>query len=166
MYGCIHKGCLWYKLTRPLAIKFCPQLIGDAFSDNVSSLEIWSAYKLVCMRDYHFIYMYITFMRETFTSQILMGWMVGYEKDPPKKKVRFAKNVVELSSDTQKDRGVKNNKVVPRQELKESMAMPLNWQVLYKGIIEYRISMQSSNFTWFKINGFFFFFLFYFLKSK
>lgn len=73
--------------------------------------------------------------------------MVGYEKDPPKKKVRFAENVAELLPDTQKNRGVKNNKVVPRKELEESMAMPLNWQVLYKGIKEYRISMQSPNFT-------------------
>uniref|UniRef100_A0A5B7BWS6 Uncharacterized protein n=1 Tax=Davidia involucrata TaxID=16924 RepID=A0A5B7BWS6_DAVIN len=74
--------------------------------------------------------------------------LVGSEKDQPKKKVRFAADVMEPSSDNKEYRKKHLTKPATNVDLiqdpnsradrKLKDTMPLNWQVMYKGIIEYR----------------------------
>ncbi|CAK9160844.1 unnamed protein product [Ilex paraguariensis] len=66
---------------------------------------------------------------------------LGSEKVQPKKKVRFAEDGVELSPENKDSR----KKYVPEHGRSSRVAdekldntMPLNWQVMYKGILQYR----------------------------
>ncbi|KAL2534516.1 hypothetical protein Adt_07867 [Abeliophyllum distichum] len=70
-----------------------------------------------------------------------IGPTTGFAKDETKKKVRFAVDVEETSSDSKASR----TNHLPRpaiwsrnQEGKISEAIPVNRQVLYKGILRYR----------------------------
>ncbi|KAM7505083.1 hypothetical protein LguiB_003987 [Lonicera macranthoides] len=77
------------------------------------------------------------------------------EKDQPKKKVRFSDNVVELSLENKEyllKKNVSNSGVlITAQNLevadkKMRNTMPLNWQILYQGIIEHR--KNTANWTY------------------
>ncbi|XP_057512647.1 uncharacterized protein LOC130794711 [Actinidia eriantha] len=60
--------------------------------------------------------------------------LVGSHKDHAKKKVRFAANVAEPSSD---HKGFRKKHFPAAKKVLDTM--PLNRQILYKGIIEYRV---------------------------
>lgn len=60
-------------------------------------------------------------------------------KDQESMKVRFADDVVEVSSKDQKSRPKKHlHKASNRNGGENIDAPPLNWQALYKGILQYR----------------------------
>ncbi|KAA8518433.1 hypothetical protein F0562_015907 [Nyssa sinensis] len=84
---------------------------------------------------------------------------LGSEKDMPKKKVRFADDVMDPSSENKEHRRKHLGKPATRVDLIDQGpnsradgkldTMPLNWQVMYKGIIEYR-TLKGCNVS----NGF------------
>lgn len=71
--------------------------------------------------------------------------IVESKKNQPKKKVRFADDVLQLQypSSNYKAEGKKNDlhgPPCPRRALEEKLeTLPLNWQALYKGIIQSRV---------------------------
>ena len=84
------------------------------------------------------------FYKVKFVELTLHIWS---EKDQPKKKVRFSDDVVELSLENKEylhKKNVSNSSVLITPQNLEGAdkkmrdTMPLNWQVLYKGIIEFR----------------------------
>ncbi|KAL2554155.1 Uncharacterized protein Fot_07774 [Forsythia ovata] len=69
-----------------------------------------------------------------------IGHATGSVKDQePKKKVRFADDVVQVSSEDRKACGKKYlQKAISQNNGENIDGLPLNWQALYKGILQYR----------------------------
>ncbi|KAL2533453.1 hypothetical protein Adt_06804 [Abeliophyllum distichum] len=69
-----------------------------------------------------------------------IGHATGSVKDQePKKKVRFADDVVLVSSEDQKAcRKNHLQKAISQNDGENIDGLPLNWQALYKGILQYR----------------------------
>lgn len=68
--------------------------------------------------------------------------MLGLEKDQQKKKVRFSNEVIKLGPQLEKVEDHNNPK--KRNNPKDFESMPLNWQVLYKGILQHK-SLKHYN---------------------
>ncbi|XP_015088167.1 uncharacterized protein LOC107031350 [Solanum pennellii] len=67
---------------------------------------------------------------------------ISLEKDQQKKKVRFSNEVIKLGPQLKKVEDHNNPK--KRNNPKDFESMPLNWQALYKGILQHK-SLKHYN---------------------